>query len=1295
MDYIKRKYIRTSTQKVTYSDIDFEYLVSNTKVVSFILGEPASGKTFQLNYYDKTSKEKTKFIELINLDTYLEEENQVGTIFLLDSIDEAEKSISYRLLSKKIEKFIEKNTKCKFIISCRYMEWKKYFEDQLKPFDENIKVYDILPLERDDIDSLLLEKRINKKEFWDFVELNYLENLLKNILITNILIDKFHTLDKRNSYTDLYKYLVIGKITISNNEEYSYYNELNEEIDIPIEDILIIISSLASYMTLNHLVYIKKDDISNLSYEIYKVSNVKISASILKSLLAKPLFLGDSNGNIKFYHKSVQEYLTAYFFNHKNLKPRILKQIFLNKNIFLEEYEEVFIYLSNLNLKYFNFFIDIDPFIFRRHPNLNLEQQKNLLYSVLDTLSNSEYKMWGNWELFENGSLVSFDEKFDLNFIIDHFKNEKIVNDSIFLYLMHIFSNNRYYKKLEDLIFLFLENSENKKARIDNFKAVLHENTLKRVLDYIIEKKIINTDSYSINMHLIKMLYGKVSFGQLKNVYTDETIYDNSHLKGKSSILTQLTFTELFYLFVYLAESESNNHCRDEVVMLIIYNILLDYDSSNSVPTGFLLKLCKVYKNSNLHFSYYNQSKNETFEKIRLSDTKNLNKDFWELYFSFSYEDDFLTLNALYIIIESVCNIELNFEIDSLLEKYNFDKFSKNYMYLPFNHNDEIHKKFLQYKSYKELLDEREKNAKRYYTDDSEYQIKQKKTEEEYKDKINNYQDNILNIIYYNNHKKDDFLAANLNIKKDLGDKYNDFISILESRFLDNNIYIDLIRKQRGKTIGSIRYYHSLMFSYLFKVYFSENRLNTIINTNKEYKKFLYYWINWNTFNMDKMFIDISINYQSIVFNKIYLDIKKGINKSSSYTHMLSNFPYLIRSFEHKLEMISYLKFISKLRNLYKDNYKSIEEKTKINILKILAIDDNSYNFICEYFFKSSMNLEKNIYFDVLIETDLEKTIKLFYEIGVDNKANYIHMMDWISHSTGFGNRFKHENSLSSELIYKVISSYYKYFNEPKRNDKTLMFSDDEVYYTINSLFDSLSSLKAEIILKKLTFSNNNELKEKASYYLEKLYKLNLTGKKLLKDDYKNLLDSNYELISNNEELVELLVDVISEINKKINNKFNLKSLLYKDKFKHNEKIIQNYNLNINDEIINNYSDNPRTEESLQKLFGFLIDEELKKKKFITDREIDIQGKFPDIKVSFLEFSVLIELKRSNNNPIKYVKEQLIDNYLKSSDVDNIIYLIGIYKGYDKDELIKTIQNEIDKYDSYKNKIILCTIDLN
>ena len=149
-------------------------------------------------------------------------------------------------------------------------------------------------------------------------------------------------------------------------------------------------------MILNKKSVVSIDNLSKLSDELYKVDDKAIAIDDLRMIFNTSLFEKEGS-KFSFFHKSVQEFLMAYFINEKNFDIETIKKLFSHEVRFYEEFEEVIIYLTNFNITLFDKLVEFDPFIFKRHPNLNKQQQKTLLLSMLHKLKNDKSMAWGRW----------------------------------------------------------------------------------------------------------------------------------------------------------------------------------------------------------------------------------------------------------------------------------------------------------------------------------------------------------------------------------------------------------------------------------------------------------------------------------------------------------------------------------------------------------------------------------------------------------------------------------------------------------------------------------------------------------------------------------------------------------------------------------------------------------------------------------------------------------------------------------------------------------------------------------
>ncbi|WP_442765526.1 hypothetical protein [Sulfurospirillum cavolei] len=129
------------------------------------------------------------------------------------------------------------------------------------------------------------------------------------------------------------------------------------------------------------------------------------------------------------------------------------------------------------------------------------------------------------------------------------------------------------------------------------------------------------------------------------------------------------------------------------------------------------------------------------------------------------------------------------------------------------------------------------------------------------------------------------------------------------------------------------------------------------------------------------------------------------------------------------------------------------------------------------------------------------------------------------------------------------------------------------------------------------------------------------------------------------------------------------------------EALVKELKQDYNKEFIQNYHKKPRIESYFQRLIAYMLNEKLKQKSFVIHREITVEktheANIPDINVSNGVCSILIECKRDDNDPKKYVKEQLIDKYLSRSEYSKLIYLIAVYDQKDRQKFEKAISKEI------------------
>jgi len=650
--FIKRKYKDNATHKV----ISFDEVVQNSRI-SVILGEPASGKTTQLKEFNKYTN--IELIDLIALDKDDEIKDNID-VALLDSIDEALTNENSKIFNKKLSQFIKRYPNKKFIITCRYLEWKNIFEEELKKVDENLTIYSIEKLSDEDINRLLKQNQINQNDFWRFIGRNYLQPLLENIMIVLHLIQEFKSQYHNKTdinYTKIYDNIIEKHITTVGKDREE--KEELKKIDTPKR--LSIASSLATYLTLNSKLEID-ESFASLSTKLYTIDNHTITPKELELILDTTLFKQNS-----FIHKSIQEYLTAYFINSKELNTKTIQKIFTHPSGFYEEFEEVVIYLTNRQPHLFDEFVAFDPMIFRRHPNLSQEQQQKLLISMLNTLHQNEHKAWGKWEYLRNSTLLKLDLIEDeIVSIVQKTIDITKVNKAEFTFLINILNHN-YSKALEDITFEILERIKDDKEkcisyiiRIDNIEYN------KRLLEFINENEMTNQEINFTYFNIFHTLYEKVAFEKLLILIR---YYDNNLLGSINQTIPKLKADDIALWAMDVLEHLNGNLNSSNEINFMLYTFLKNYKNMNNKES--IVGIFEFFKNDYHRTNYYF---NLPFEKpnyqLNFDDIKD---KFWEYYFK--ENDSFFLLPSM---IQSFYIVTLD-DVEELFADYPIEKYVDKY----------------------------------------------------------------------------------------------------------------------------------------------------------------------------------------------------------------------------------------------------------------------------------------------------------------------------------------------------------------------------------------------------------------------------------------------------------------------------------------------------------------------------------------------------------------------------------------------------------------------------------------
>jgi hypothetical protein len=1153
-NFIKRRFETENIQEK--QTVEFENLLKNN--ISVILGEPASGKTKQLKQFEEENRKDVHFVELVNIETESNLELvQNKKYVLLDSIDEALRvdNINSKQLQNKLTTYIQKcqkmNPEIKFVITCRQFEWREYFKDELKKLDKELIIYKILDLEKADIDELLKQNGIKQDEFWKYISDNFLDSLLKNILIVQYMIDNYNEYKtKAITYIDIYMDIIKKQLSIKGKDrEDNLSKDLTKDINIS--------SSLATYMILNRKATISIDNLSVLADELYKIDNKSISFDELKVILSTALFKKDSK-EFDFSHTSIKEFLMAYFINEKKLDIKTIKKLFSHELRFYEEFEEVIIYLTNLNSDLFDDFVQFDPFIFKRHPNLNEKKQEKLLTSILFKLKNDKSIALDRWKDFEDTTLVKFN-KFDISTLIQKYIKPLDVVNIIFAYLMALLKYN-YSKEMENMIFTYLEDYSNDNLGNKNLIELIQDNFIdefefnKRLYSFLQDKKLINSNTDIIYLKdfqtlLFESLYGIKyinRYGNDKKAHFVDTGFEFDKLL---ELLDSIPTRQLEYIVPYLKPSDTlkwldyiqskQDGENYDTYCWCIYAVLLHNNSKDAIR--------KVFEFLTTNFCNMD---NHELDEMSL-DFERIAGNFLEVYFLseikiFCHLDGLLKF--LKISLEDIKKTVLKYPIENYVKHYERLQFNEDIdKYLMRNnifetyiiasnkywkeqrekHEQEFQEKRLENKEYQQRIQQKEITKK--ICEDS---LKALATKQDF------YNVFTCEKIYEeeNQNKLHELLTE---------EKHEKLINFIEDDFIKDEKYIEI-----KKSVISNRYsvFPTALYIYLFQN-IDSNKASNLIQSKEDFEKifshtFVFHKIKEEYF---VLLVDDYFDYFIvIILELIKLSLEENENKDLI---SLSEFIEIIEKIG-RFDKNSLSDIIHYFLNVDKNIFKSITEKYKVEqILKIISLDERSYDFInelriidkdraflyLEYLLKIDSKVTLDKYF---IEYQKEPTYIKFYKLkklylDIKNKLgikvkdnNHKNKYDRANINQSKIKLFKNlmlalKNSVKNEdledkYIFNIISDYYEFFYEYARpNGGYSPDIYDDMYGYINSIFNYLSATSSHIeVLEKLSKSINTRIVDISKYHLQLAYNNKNKDRNYPNSYYKKIFDKD-EIVNN------------------------------------------------------------------------------------------------------------------------------------------------------------------------------------
>lgn len=1116
-EFIARKYFN----KKENQSVSFEELLNND--ISVILGEPASGKTYQLKEYDKLN-ETSQFIELVGLDIEDDIIEDDIEVVLIDSIDEAlTQTTSDKKLKKQLIKYIKEckkiNPNVKFIVTCRFVEWKEEFEEELKKIDSEFKTYLIEDLSTEDIEIILVSNGIKKEDFWKFIDSNYLTQLLKNIMLILYIVKDFKKYqDRKFEYYDIYLEIIKEHLSFKTD------NKRCDNLDkLSLDKRLKISSIIAIYLELNKNREVSIIDLDRLSSDLYLLEGIELNGENLKIVFDTSLFNGELS-NTKFFHKSIQEFLSAYFIIEKKIDIEIIKKIFAYESSFYVEFEEVVIYLTNIEKKFFKHFVSFDPTIFRRHPFLNELEQKQLLLEMIKLTEIDSHKVWGKWEFIDNSTLVKFDKEINIAKYLNDYMDLKRIDYVKFSFILGLLKNN-YTLDLENIVFdLLISISSSKRDFNDYINSVYIHNFEynKRLFDFVVKHDLLLEDN-SFDKKIFSNLYEKVDFTIIKVLIKDFSLYTDKDL------IQSLSTDDLFILLNYLSSLESDD--KNEQMSFIIFVLLIRFENISeeqyrNVIFDLLVEDNDLYE-INFYIGEYEQEQYNIFIDF------NLIKELFLNYLFVKKLDD-KNISCLLSILKFY-NFDINTLI-SIIEHYSIKDFIDTYscFRMIITNVDEVLMTDESYRNHRKEIEEKINSSK--------YQLKRKEREEEkaqkYQVLINSFStiDDVYKILYFNKMSisYDEIDSINKKLKVDLSDKYLVFIDLLKKAFIEDNTYEDILRNINGSDVFN----KTLLFEFLFSV-LDENDLKELINSKDNFRKFFIHMISGLAI-YHQQFIEIFEYHKNYVI-EIYIELfELSLVQSSYKRHLLDGSN---ESLLEKLELYnqeSLLILIQFVKDMDTKDIMTLEKNDKYSLIKVLSLDEKNYDFISNLM-KYDDNDNARIYFKYMFNIDLTRAFYEYRSLFNLNEVKYLKFsvmddsfikihknnlekFDIVNICPTLRNNFINlfylisntSDSLSINLdfldddnIYFILDTYYKVFKKYKfplgvyTPDKY-----DKMNHVVNDIFTKLEESNRVTVLNNLKDNDNITLRESAKYYISKLENQKLKNEDFNNSYYKEIIDS-------------------------------------------------------------------------------------------------------------------------------------------------------------------------------------------
>lgn len=1263
MFFIPRKLRKIDdTNSSFHEHFTLEYLLNENIQVIVLLGEPGSGKSFLLKYFHAEHPDPSAYFSLANMKDEFNQENlENKNLLLLDSIDEGLfEATSQESFIASLLKNLEKNKDKKIVITCRSLEWREIFATRLEPLfgKDSVKKFDFLPLGDEEIAFICSHFLVNDyTSFKNFVAKHYLQGFLQNIFMLIGMIQLYAQNKLPNNSLDIYNKIIEENLINYNDEPLEYTNEANEKEDISPANAKSAVQTLAIYMTLLHKVEIEKKEADTI------LSN--FSPNEVKAILNTKLF-DTKNTKTTFIHKSIQEFLSAQFLHEAKMPFRKIKQLLTNKGTFLEAYEEVMVFYSNFQTSYFDEILNIDPFILRRHSTLNEAQEVQLFTTIMNLLQQDKTRLWGNWSKLYNTTLVQFKSIDAIRKALYQYYKPSQFNDEQIDYLSNIVTNNDSIEIEEFLLKGLPDYSKENEFPEQLLTFYCKDRCVIKLFD-LLEKQNAWENIFDFYLQtFIDRLYNLIDFKRLIPLF--KTIKYPHHIDTTVSLFSYELVMQLFETF----QDKSNSHRHHEYPLACLQWFIAHYEECKKHKLNFL-QWFFIEKLETSDYVYYYQPEPCFTE---------LSQEFFDDIFALYFQPEFEKYHRIFGLLERFYTTEAlqNISLRTLFKIYPLDTHLRAYRslvnHLPLNEIELV----TQHPTIQQWQKEEEKERVK---DEKEYQKNMAKRQQYIDARQQKYQMWLCDIdqywfaIFNNQKNQDNFEKLRENLINDLQGNYPIFVKKLQDEFKTHQLYLKIQAKEAS------RYHFSEAMTFLFEELHLTQKLDDVIQTKEDYGKLFDYTL--DAFNQESapFFMAQSNRFQTDYLEKMRQHLDYLFLHINNRLYISEHIRRTIQAFTNPNHdaINTFINFI--IDFFEKNNDKLNDEYFQKQFLTLIALSSNGFELLTTFHQQKQCNLFA--YLEVLMSIDINRALEYFFNsiYLIDKRES---LKSCLSAFYEYQDRYEKKDisEVDAQYCQKLIEAYYENLLDTKPFHKSgasyTPQAEDNWERVISHLEQELQKRGYEEVFIHLAQSPIEALRDMATYYLRQI-RINTKKANFDIKDIKDFLQNNAEIINNDDDMLELLLETLKEIQKDFKGQYGIVNLLYKDTIHPNEALVKELKKDYNKELIQNYHQKPRIESYFQRLIAYMLNEKLKQKSFVIHREIAVEKTHeenkPDIVVSNGVCSVVVECKRDDNDPKKYVKEQLIDKYLSRSEYSRLIYLIAVYDQKDRQKFEKAISKEI------------------